>query len=137
MKTLIQKNLEVVTQEAPDVVARFYARLFERHPELARLFGRRSAEAQQKMLLEAIVAVVDRLEDAPWLDSTLRALGRKHVDYGVTDEMYPMVASALIDTLRDASGAAWDDATEQAWSTALGFVAETMIAGARERVAAE
>lgn len=131
-KTRIQQNLEVVTQNAPDLTARFYARLFERHPNLAAMFGRRSADAQQRMLLEAIVAVVDHLEDTPWLDRTLRALGAKHVEYGVRDEMYPLVANALIDTLRDASGATWNDATEGAWTGALTFVAERMQAGARE-----
>jgi len=46
--------------------------------------------------------------------------------------MYPMVASAMIDSLRGASGDRWDDATAQAWTGALTFVAETMIAGARD-----
>jgi hemoglobin-like flavoprotein len=137
-KTLIQSNLEVVSQNAPDLTGRFYATLFERHSELALLFGRRSQEAQQRMLLEAIVAVVDHLDDTAWLDGTLRALGAKHVDYGVTDEMYPMVASALIDTLRDASGAQWSIEIAEAWAGALGFVAERMMTGARERaIAAE
>lgn len=135
-KALIERNLEVVTQNAPDLIARFYATLFLRNPQLAPLFGRRSADAQQQMLLQAIVAVVDHLEDSTWLNGTLRALGRKHVDYGVTDDMYPMVASAMLDSLRDASGDQWDDATAQAWNGALTFVANTMIAGARDSVAA-
>lgn len=137
-KELIQANLEVVIANAPDLTARFYATLFARNPELQKLFGRRSAEAQQRMLLEAIAAVVDHLDDLPWLEQTLRALGAKHVTYGVTDEMYPLVAVALMDTLRDASGDRWDDATRQAWLGALTFVAERMQAGARDTaVAAE
>ena len=135
-KTLIQSNLELVSQNAPDLTARFYTTLFARHPELTRLFGRRSSEAQQRMLLEAIVAVVDHLEDTPWLDRVLRGLGAKHVEYGVTDEMYPLVAGSLIDTLRDASGAQWSTETAEAWAGALGFVADRMIAGARERALA-
>ena len=135
-KTLIQQNLDVVSQNAPDLTARFYATLFERHPELTRLFGRRSAEAQQRMLLEAIVAVVDHLDDTTWLEGTLRGLGAKHVDYGVTDDMYPLVASALIDTLREASGPRWSSDIAEAWAGALGFVADRMMAGARERALA-
>lgn len=137
-KALIERNLELVTQNAPDLIARFYGTLFARNPQLASLFGRRSAEAQQRMLLQAIVAVVDHLEDGAWLDGTLRALGRKHVEYGVSEEMYPLVASALIDSLRDASGEHWDEPTQLAWAGALSFIAQTMIAGARELpVAAE
>lgn len=129
---LIQANLEVVVGNAPDLTARFYARLFERHPELQRLFGRRSAEAQQRMLLEAIAAVVDHLDDLPWLEQTLKALGAKHVDYGVTDEMYPMVAGTLMATLEQASGEHWNNAVRDAWAGALTFVAEQMQAGARQ-----
>jgi hemoglobin-like flavoprotein len=137
-KALIQRNLDVVTERAPDLTTRFYGALFQRHPELSQLFGRRSTEAQGRMLLEAVVAVVDHLQDMPWLDATLRALGKKHVEYGVTEEMYPLVASALIDTLREASGDQWDDSTADAWSGALTFVAGRMMAGARENpIAAE
>lgn len=136
--TLIQRNLDVVMERAPDLTLRFYATLFHRHPELSVLFGRRSAEAQGRMLLEAVVAVVDHLQDMPWLDNTLRALGARHVDYGVTEEMYPLVASALIDTLAEVSGEHWNAPTADAWSGALTFVAGRMMAGARERpVAAE
>ena len=130
-KELIQANLDVVVGNAPDLTARFYARLFEQHPELQHLFGRRSAEAQQRMLLEAIAAVVDHLDDLPWLEQTLRALGAKHVAYGVTDAMYPMVAGALMDTLERASAEHWNDAVRDAWAAALTFVADRMQAGAR------
>ncbi len=127
---LIRDNLELVATAAPDLTARFYERLFRLHPALQGLFGRRSEEAQQRMLLEAIVAVVDHLEDASWLESTLGALGAKHVEYGVRDEMYPLVGGALLETLADVSGDAWTSETAKAWSDAIGFIASTMIAGA-------
>jgi hemoglobin-like flavoprotein len=131
-KQLIEVNLAVVVEAAPDVVGRFYAKLFERHPELQRLFGRRSQREQEKMLTEAILAVVGHMEDATWLRGVLRPLGAKHVAYGVTEAMYPLVAGALIDTLREVSGTAWSPEVERAWSGALGAVAGEMIAGARE-----
>ncbi len=131
-KTIIESNLAVVTEAAPDIVGRFYATLFERHPDLRPLFGRRSRREQEKMVLDAIVAVVDHMEDPVWLMSALRPLGGKHVAYGVTESMYPLVADALIATLREASGASWSPAVESAWAGALGAVAAEMIQGARE-----
>src|SRR5690242_10683645 len=130
-KQLIESNLAVVTEVAPDVIARFYAKLFERNPELGRLFGRRSRPEQEKMVTEAIVAVVGHMEDATWLRGVLRPLGAKHVSYGVTEAMYPLVARALLDTLREVSGNTWSDEIERAWTGALGAVAGEMIAGAR------
>src|SRR5262245_2115795 len=89
-KQLIEVNLAVVVQADPDVVGRFYGKLFQRHPELQRLFGRRSQREQEKMLTEAILAVVGHMEDADWLRGVLRPLGAKHVAYGVTEAMYPL-----------------------------------------------
>lgn len=126
----IRQNLELVASRAPDLTARFYERLFRLHPALKHLFGRRSQEAQEKMLLEAIVAVVDHLDDASWLETNLAALGAKHVEYGVRDEMYPLVGGALLETLAEVSAESWDTATEKAWSDAIGFIATTMIGGA-------
>ncbi len=130
----IRQNLELVAERAPDVTARFYERLFRTQPQLTPLFGRNAAAAQQEMLLSAIVAVVDHLDDAAWLDQTLRALGAKHVEYGVDDSMYPLVAEALVATLAEVSAEAWSPEVESAWLGALGFVAKTMIAGAQERM---
>lgn len=128
---LIRQNLELVASRAPDLTARFYERLFQQNHELRPMFSRRTADAQQRMLLEAIVAVVDHLEDATWLEETLTAMGAKHVEYGVEDRMYPLVANALITTLADVSGEDWSPKVEVAWLDALTYVAETMIAGAR------
>lgn len=134
---LIRANLELVAGRAPDLTARFYERLFARHPEIRPMFHRRSAEAQQRMLLEAIVAVVDHLEDAAWLTTTLGSLGEKHVAYGVEDDMYPHVGEALVATLAEVSADAWSSELDMAWRGALGFVSDAMIAGAaRARLAA-
>lgn len=131
-KELIEANLAVVVERAPDLTTRFYANLFRYHPELQRLFGRRSSAAQEKMLLEAIVAVVEHMDDPAWLQSTLRPLGAKHVSYGVTAPMYPIVAETLILTLGEASGSAWNATVEAAWLRAILAVANEMLAGARD-----
>jgi hypothetical protein len=47
-------------------------------------FDRNSSAQQEKMLTDALVAVMDHLEDAPWPTSTLQGLGAKHRGYGVT-----------------------------------------------------
>jgi hemoglobin-like flavoprotein len=83
------------------------------------------------MVLQAILAVVEHMDDAAWLRGTLRPLGAKHLAYGVTEPMYPMVAEALLATLARASGSSWDVEIEGAWTRAITAVAGEMIAGAR------
>ena len=80
------------------------------------------------MLTGALVAVLDHLEDAPWLQSTLGALGVKHVGYGVTREMYDWVGASLLATLAETAGAKWTPALEAAWSEAYGAIVSLMLA---------
>jgi hemoglobin-like flavoprotein len=83
------------------------------------------------MLTRALAAVIDRVEDGAWLTETLHALGAKHVDYGVTEEMYPWVGDALLSALEEAAGDAWTPRVKTAWSDAFAAIAGLMIAGAR------
>jgi hemoglobin-like flavoprotein len=126
---LIRSNFALVVDRAPDLVERFYARLFTEQPQLKAMFGRRSEKAQAEMLTQALLAVVDHLEDPAWLVSTLAPMGDKHRTYGVKDEMYGLVAASLIGALKDVSGPDWNADVEAAWLGALTFVAKTMIGG--------
>lgn len=133
---LLHSSLALVLERRPQFTPRFYELLFGRHPEARALFSRNSAENQQRMLQEAIVAVVDHVDDAEWLGATLRAMGQKHVEYGVTPEMYPWVGEALLATLAEIAGPDWTPAVEAAWTEAFGAIEATMLAGAREPRAA-
>jgi hemoglobin-like flavoprotein len=128
---LLRKSFDLVVERQPKLTARFYEILFARHPEVRPLFGRRSTEAQAQMLQEALVAVMDHLEDASWLEQNLGNMGSKHAEYGVTDEMYNWVGAALLATLAEVAGDAWTPELEEAWSDAYGAVAGLVKNGAR------
>ena len=57
----------------------------------------------------------------------LTSLGTKHVGYGVVPEHYAIVGEALIATLGDALGDAFDAETKAAWVAVYGIVQKTMI----------
>jgi hemoglobin-like flavoprotein len=126
----LRENFNLVVERSPTVTRRFYEILFEKYPQARHLFGRSSSERQEKMLAEALVAVLDHLEDAPWLHDTLFALGAKHVGYGVTDEMYGWVGSSLLHTLAEVSADAWTPRVEEAWVAAYEIISRTMLEGA-------
>lgn len=130
--TLLRQSFEFVVAQAPDLTHRFYDQLFARHPETRALFSRHTRDRQEKMLNDALVAVMDHLDDAPWLAEHLRALGAKHREYGVTDDMYRFVGEALLATLAGASGDAWTAAHESAWAEAYDTIASVMKSGARD-----
>ncbi|MFW5876815.1 MAG: globin domain-containing protein [Myxococcota bacterium] len=126
---LLRSSFDLVTQREPELVHRFYDILFTRYPSVRPMFSRRSRDKQEQMLQEALVAVLDHLEDAPWLESNLAALGAKHVDYGVTSEMYDWVGECLLAALAEAAGPDWNDALREAWTEAYQAIARMMQAG--------
>ena len=85
------------------------------------------------MLTQALVAVLDHLEDATWLTDTLKAMGAKHIDYGVTDEMYGWVGDSLLSTIAEIAGSDWTPELAAAWTEAYGAIASLMQRGAHER----
>src|SRR5262249_18846275 len=52
---LLRENFNLVVERSPTVTKRFYEILFERYPQARSLFGRRSQEAQEQMLTQALV----------------------------------------------------------------------------------
>jgi hemoglobin-like flavoprotein len=127
---VLRQSFDLVIDRRPDLTIRFYEILFERYPQLQRMFSR-DRTAQSKMLAQAIAAVLDHLEDAPWLAQTLGALGAKHVQYGVTAEMYDMVGDALLATFAEVAAEAWTPVVAAQWTAAYGAIASLMQAGAR------
>ncbi len=126
--TLLRSSFELVIERRPDLTVRFYEILFERYPALAPLF-RRDRTAQAKMLAGAIAAVLDHLDDAPWLKTNLGELGAKHATYGVTAAMYDQVGDALLATLAEVAGDAWTPDVAEQWTLAYGAIAELMQSG--------
>ena len=127
---LLRTSFALVVDREPELTARFYERLFTDYPQARALFGRRSERAQQTMLRDALVAVMDHLEDASWLRATLHALGAAHAGYGVTAPMYDWVGASLLATLAEVSGEEWSPRHAQAWGAAYQIIADTMQEGA-------
>lgn len=132
---LLRSSFELVVERQPELTTRFYEILFERYPQVRPLFGRDTGH-QAKMLTSALVAVIDNLEDATWLTTTLKAMGQKHVEYGVTNEMYDWVGASLLATLAEVAGSDWTPRLEAAWAEAYGAISGLMQQGAHEGHAA-
>jgi len=130
--SILRGSFATVVERSPQVIARFYEIFFERHPEVRPMFGGGAAgiARQEKMLTDALVAVLDHLEDAPWLQETLFGLGAKHVGYGVRDEMYGWVGQCLLAALAEAGGDAWTAEVEAQWGEAYGAIQSMMLSGA-------
>jgi hemoglobin-like flavoprotein len=126
--TLLRGSFEVVATANPKFISRFYEILFERYPQTKAMFPAAGLARQAEMLTGALVAVLEHLEDAPWLKATLGALGAKHVGYGVTREMYDWVGASLLATLAEVAGPQWTPELQGAWAEAYGAIVSMMLA---------
>jgi hemoglobin-like flavoprotein len=132
----LRESFALLADREPALTERFYDLLFERHPELTAMFQRRGRRAQETMLRDALVAVVDRLEDGDWLVGTLHAMGARHASYGVTDQMYDWVGECLLATFASVAGAQWSPRYDSAWTDAYQAIAGLMKQGAVETLRA-
>lgn len=132
---LLRDSFALVVERQPQITVRFYEIFFSRYPQVRPMFGRHSGSAQERMLQEALVAVIEHIEDSTWLVDTLGSLGRRHVDYGVTKEMYDWVGECLIAALREAAGEFWTSELQMAWSEAYVAIVGLMLDGAEENAA--
>ena len=86
-------------------------------------------------MLAQIVQAIDRPED---LVSSVAALGRRHVPYGVKDADYESVGAALLWTLEQGLGDAFTPDVRAAWAEAYLTVATVMRrAATREQLTGE
>jgi hemoglobin-like flavoprotein len=124
---LLRDSFHLVATTNPKITTRFYEILFERYPQTQAMFPVASRARQAEMLTGALVAVMDHLEDAPWLTDTLGALGEKHLGYGVTREMYDWVGACLLAALAETAGDHWTPQLDAAWTEAYGAIVSLMV----------
>ncbi len=115
------------------VCARFYAHLFESHPDLRPLF-KGDIDRQGALLVTMINTVFSALENPRPVSSLIKALGARHAGYGVTDAAYDDFAEALLWTLERTLGERFTPQARAAWSEVYDWLARTMRAGATEVV---
>ena len=130
----LRESFAIVAVQETALARRFYEIFFERYPSVRAMFGRHSQAQQEQMLTQALAAVVEHADDAPWLASTLHALGAKHVGYGVEPKMYDWVGECLLAALADVAGDAFTPRVRDAWATAYGAIAGIMQEGAEEAI---
>ena len=133
---LVRSSYARFAPNARALGAEFYRCLFAINPEARALFtGDMDAQAQK--LMDMIGAVVSALDQPDRLLDTCHALGARHAQYGVREEDYDDVGTALLQTLHAGLGDHYTDEVEAAWATVYGEMAETMIgAGAEVEAAA-
>ncbi|MBL8302943.1 MAG: hemin receptor [Ideonella sp.] len=127
----VQQSFALVAPIATQAAAIFYEQLFERDPDLRRLF-RGDMAAQGERLMAMIGGAVQLLGQPARLDATLQALGRRHAGYGVRASHYDTVGAALLDTLAIGLGTQFTPEVRAAWTALYAHISLTMQSAAAD-----
>ncbi len=123
---LVQESFIKVVPIASTAAEIFYNKLFEIDPELRALFTG-DMRSQGRKLMSMIGAAVNGLNNIGTLLPIVQDLGRRHVEYGVKDEQYNTVATALLFTLETGLGADWNAELKDAWTAVYVLLSSVMI----------
>ena len=129
----VRATLPAVGAAIGEITERFYARLFEAHPELLRdLFnrGNQAAGIQKQALAGSIAAfatyLVNNPEQRP--DAMLERIAHKHASLGIVPEQYPIVHEHLFAAIAEILGDAVTPEVAAAWTDVYWLMANALIA---------
>jgi nitric oxide dioxygenase len=103
----------------------FYGRLFVIAPELRRMF-KTDIETQADKFLDMLGVAISLLQNPTAFQQTLTQLAHRHRNFGVRDEHYDKVGTALLWTLERRLGDTFTPELKQAWSDLYSVVASAM-----------
>ncbi|MGM9443301.1 globin domain-containing protein [Streptomyces murinus] len=129
----VRATLPAVGAAIEQITERFYARLFDAHPELLRdLFnrGNQASGAQKSALAGSIAAFAGYLVEHPNQrpDAMLSRIAHKHASLGVVPEQYPVVHEHLFAAIAEILGDAVTPEVAAAWTEVYWLMANALIA---------
>jgi hemoglobin-like flavoprotein len=130
----LETSFDLIAPRGEQLVDVFYEKLFAAAPGVEPLFATTDFQRQKTMLLATLVLLRKSVRNLDAIVPKLHELGARHVAYGAQPEHYPVVGTALIESMAEIAGARWTRDYEQAWTEAFEIVATAMIAGATNAV---
>ncbi|MFF5531241.1 globin domain-containing protein [Streptomyces cinerochromogenes] len=129
----VRATLPAVGAAIGEITERFYARLFDAHPDLLRnLFnrGNQAAGTQRQALAGSIAAFATHLLDHPDQrpDAMLGRIAHKHASLGVAPEQYDVVHEHLFAAIVEVLGEAVTPEVAAAWDEVYWLMANALIA---------
>ncbi|MEY9889817.1 nitric oxide dioxygenase [Catenulispora sp. MAP5-51] len=129
----VRATLPVVGAAIGGITERFYARLFEAHPELLRdLFnrGNQAAGTQKLALAGSIAAFATHLVEQPGTrpDAMLSRIAHKHASLGVSPAQYKVVHQHLFAAIVEVLGDAVTPDVAEAWDEVYWLMANALTA---------
>jgi hemoglobin-like flavoprotein len=117
---LIEASFEIAAEQAGDLTAAVYRRLFAAHPQMEALFWRDSNGAVKgEMLSRVIQAILDFVGPRLYASTMIQCEVITHEGYEVPPEVFGVFFEVVAQTVAEVCGEAWTPGMERAWSETL------------------
>jgi nitric oxide dioxygenase len=138
-REIIRATVPALQQHGEAVTERFYADLFEAHPELLNIFNpvNQRPGGQARNLAASILAFAGNIDQLDRLGDMVEHIANKHCCLEVRPEHYPIVGQFLLGAIAKVLGDAATPAVLDAWGAAYGILAGIMIGREAQLYAAE
>lgn len=129
-KDLIKASVPILELSGTELTRQFYDRMLSNYPEVRPFFNETNQITlkQPKILAFALLSYAKNIDDLAPLTAFVHQIVVKHVGLQIKPEHYPIVGSALLETMGELLGP--DIATPEfigAWATAYGNLAQLLI----------
>ena len=121
---LVRRCFSLASTNTAQIAALFYDRLFELDPTIRRLFENTDMNEQRKKVMHMLAFIINTLDDPATFQSTMQALGKRHLDYGVQKDHYDLFNTALLWALEKSLASKFTPAMREAWRTTLQMMKE-------------
>ena len=131
-RPVIEATAAAVAEHMPEITPKFYAHMFEAHPELLDgLFSRanqRNGEQAQALAGSIVRFAVHLLENPGTLpEAVLARIAHKHTALGITEDQYQIVYENLFWAIADVLGDAVTPEVAEAWTEVYWLMADALI----------
>lgn len=127
-RALVRRSFRVIAANHPEMARLYYDRLFQLAPHYRVMFKAERAQMHRKFM-RMLAYMVASLDDRSTLQSTMHALGKRHVDYGVRTEQYDVFGQAFMWSLEKILGPQCTPPTREAWRVTYTLLAEMAMNG--------
>src|SRR5947208_2655324 len=104
---ILEQSFDLIAPRGDELVDLMYAKIFIAAPEALSLFAGIDMAEQKKKLLATLVVLRNALRKLDALVPALRAMGERHMRYGVLPAHYPIVGAALIAAMETVGDEQW------------------------------
>ena len=131
-RPVIEATAAVVAEHMPEITPKFYAHMFEAHPELLDgVFSRanqRNGEQAQALAGSIVKFAVHLLENPGTLpEAVLARIAHKHTALGITEDQYQIVYENLFWAIADVLGDAVTPEVAEAWTEVYWLMVDALI----------